>query len=108
MAADSEHGSGGSVAQDGANLARMYDVVVVATNHRLGLLGYLYLDEFAGEEFKGSGNRGVQDIAFALEWINKNIELFGGDPENVMIFGESGGGCKNLMFVCHARSGTIF
>ncbi len=88
------HGSGGSVAQDGANLTRMYDVVVVATNHRLGLLGFLYLDELADEEFRGSGNRGVQDIAVALKWINQNIELFGGDPENVMIFGESGGGMK--------------
>ena len=87
-------GSGGSASQDGANLARMYDVVVVATNHRLGLLGYLYLDELAGEEFKGSGNRGVQDIAVALEWIRENIEQFGGDPNNVMIFGESGGGMK--------------
>lgn len=87
-------GSGGSASQDGANLARMYDVVVVATNHRLGLLGFLYLDEFGGNEFKGSGNRGVQDIAIALKWVNDNIEQFGGDPQNVMIFGESGGGMK--------------
>ncbi len=50
-------GSGGSVPQDGANLARAFDVVVVQTNHRLGLLGYLYLDELAGEEYKGSGNQ---------------------------------------------------
>lgn len=87
-------GSGGSASQDGANLARMYDVVVVATNHRLGLLGYLYLDEIAGDEVKGSGNRGVQDIAVALEWVKENIAEFGGDPDNVMIFGESGGGMK--------------
>ena len=87
-------GSGGSVSQDGANLARMYDVVVVATNHRLGLLGFLYLDELAGGEYKGSGNRGVQDIAVALKWVNENIGQFGGDPNNVMIFGESGGGFK--------------
>jgi len=87
-------GSGGSVSQDGANLARMYDVVVVATNHRLGILGFLYLDELGGEEYKGSGNRGVQDIATALEWIHENIAQFGGDPGNVMIFGESGGGMK--------------
>jgi para-nitrobenzyl esterase len=88
------HGSAGSVSQDGTNLARMFDVVVVETNHRLGLLGYLYLDEIAGGEYKGSGNRGVQDIAIALKWVNDNIENFGGDPENVMIFGESGGGLK--------------
>jgi para-nitrobenzyl esterase len=87
-------GSCSSVLQDGANLARQYDVVVVATNHRLGLLGYLYLDELGGEEYAGSGNRGMQDIVAGLEWVGKNIERFGGDPRNVMIFGESGGGAK--------------
>lgn len=101
-------GSGGSVAQDGANLSRMYDVVVVATNHRLGLLGYLYLDEIAGDEFKGSGNRGVQDIALALEWINKNIGLFGGDPNNVMIFGESGGGMKTSCLYAMPEAAPYF
>jgi len=101
-------GSGGSTAQDGANLARMYDVVVVATNHRLGLLGYLYLDEIADEEFKGSGNRGVQDIAMALKWINENIELFGGDPENVMIFGESGGGMKTSCLYAMPEASPYF
>ncbi len=101
-------GSGGSVAQDGANLARMYDVVVVTTNHRLGLLGYLYLDEIAGEEFKGSGNRGVQDIGLALEWVNKNIELFGGDPNNVMIFGESGGGMKTSCLYAMPEASPYF
>ena len=102
------HGSGGSTAQDGANLARMYDVVVVTTNHRLGLLGYLYLDEIAGEEFKGSGNRGVQDIAVALKWINENIGLFGGDPENVMIFGESGGGMKTSCLYAMPEAAPYF
>lgn len=87
-------GSGGSVAQDGANLARLFDVVVVQTNHRLGLLGFLYLDEVAGESYAGSGNRGVLDIVQALLWVHDNIRRFGGDPENVMIFGESGGGGK--------------
>lgn len=101
-------GSGGSTSQDGANLARMYDVVVVATNHRLGLLGYLYLDEIAGDEYKGSGNRGVQDIALALAWIQKNIELFGGDPENVMIFGESGGGMKTSCLYAMPEASPFF
>ena len=87
-------GSGSSVLQDGANLARLYDVVVVETNHRLGLLGYLYLDELAGEEYAGSGNRGMLDIVAGLDWVSHNIERFGGDPRNVMIFGESGGGAK--------------
>lgn len=87
-------GSGGSGGQDGANLARNFDVVVVETNHRLGLLGFLYLDEFGGGDFSGSGNTGIQDIADGLKWVNENIAEFGGDPSNVMIFGESGGGGK--------------
>jgi|WetSurSiteA1Bulk_404760.scaffolds.fasta_scaffold00237_6 para-nitrobenzyl esterase len=87
-------GSGGSVAQDGANLARNFNVVVVQTNHRLGLLGFLYLDELAGSTFAGSANMGMLDIVSALEWVSMNIQVFGGDPNNVMIFGESGGGAK--------------
>ncbi|MGB5050116.1 MAG: carboxylesterase family protein [Caldilineaceae bacterium] len=87
-------GSGGSPLQDGTNLARNFDVVVVQSNHRLGLLGFLYLDELAGSEYAGSGNQGILDIAAALAWVNQNISVFGGDPTNVMIFGESGGGAK--------------
>lgn len=87
-------GSGGAGGQDGANLARNFDVVVVQTNHRLGLMGFLYLDELGGEEYAGSGNMGVADIALGLKWVNENIANFGGDPNNVMIFGESGGGGK--------------
>jgi len=101
-------GSGGSVSQDGSNVARMYDVVVVATNHRLGLLGHLHLDEIAGKEYKGSGNRGVQDIATALQWIYENIELFGGDPQNVMIFGESGGGMKTSCLYAMPEAAPFF
>jgi len=87
-------GSGGSAAQDGTNLARNFDVVVVETNHRLGLLGYLYLDELAGPEYQGSGNMGMLDIVAGLRWVHENIGAFGGDPDNVMIWGESGGGAK--------------
>ena len=87
-------GSGGSRGQDGTNLARHFDVVVVETNHRLGLLGFLYLDEIAGEQYAGSGNNGVLDIVDGLRWVHDNIAAFGGDPANVMIFGESGGGAK--------------
>ena len=87
-------GSGGSPGQDGSNLARNFDVVVVETNHRLGLLGFLYLDEIAGSDYAGSGNMGLLDITEGLKWVNKNISQFGGDPNNVMIFGESGGGAK--------------
>jgi len=87
-------GSGGSRGQDGSNLARNFDVVVVETNHRLGLLGLLYLDDVAGEGYAGSGNNGILDIVDGLRWVRQNIEAFGGDPSNVMIFGESGGGGK--------------
>lgn len=87
-------GSGASPGQDGSNLARNFDVVLVQTNHRLGLLGFLYLDEIAGGEYEGSGNMGMLDIADGLKWVNQNIAQFGGDPDNVMIFGESGGGAK--------------
>ncbi|MDX8338947.1 carboxylesterase family protein [Draconibacterium sp. IB214405] len=101
-------GSGGAVTADGANLARMYDVVVVETNHRLGLLGFLYLDQLGGEEYRGSGNRGVQDIAVALKWVNENIEEFGGDSQNVMIFGESGGGMKTSCLYAMPEAAPYF
>lgn len=89
-----ETGSGGQNIQDGAHLANTYDVVVVATNHRLGLFGYLYLGELGGEEYATSGNQGMLDIATALQWVKQNITTFGGDPNNVFVFGESGGGFK--------------
>jgi para-nitrobenzyl esterase len=87
-------GSASTWYQDGGNLARQYDVVVVASNHRLGLLGYLFLADLAGEEYATSGNQGLLDITAALKWVHGNIAAFGGDPQNVMVFGESGGGAK--------------
>jgi para-nitrobenzyl esterase len=87
-------GSGSAHYQDGGNLARTYDVVVVETNHRLGLLGYLFLGDLGGEEYATSGNQGLLDIKDGLKWVHENIQAFGGDPSNVMIFGESGGGLK--------------
>ena len=77
---------------DGANLARK-DVVLVSINHRLNLLGFMDLSDF-GEKYKYSGVAGVMDMVKALEWVHKNIEAFGGDPDNVTIFGQSGGGGK--------------
>jgi para-nitrobenzyl esterase len=79
---------------DGAALARDYDVVVVTHNHRLGLMGYLYLGDLLGEKYAASGLVGMLDIAAALEWVHENIAEFGGDPGRVMVFGESGGGMK--------------
>jgi para-nitrobenzyl esterase len=87
-------GSAASGYQDGGKLARTFDVVVVATNHRLGLFGYLFLGDLGGEEYATSGNQGMLDIRDGLKWISDNIEAFGGDPSNVMTFGESGGGAK--------------
>jgi para-nitrobenzyl esterase len=86
-------GSGSSNAYDGVRLVNRGEVVVVSVNHRLNVFGYLYLDKY-GEQFRGSGNAGMLDLVMALEWVRDNIAQFGGDPENVMIFGESGGGWK--------------
>jgi para-nitrobenzyl esterase len=85
---------GSGSAYDGSFLAARGDVVVVTLNHRLGACGYLYLDTLAGGRYDGSGNVGMLDIVRALEWVRDNIGAFGGDPANVTIFGESGGGMK--------------
>jgi para-nitrobenzyl esterase len=87
-------GSGSSPGTDGANLARRGDVVVVTINHRLNVLGFTYLAEFGGSDFAESGDAGMLDIVQALRWVRNNIEQFGGDPNTVMIFGQSGGGRK--------------
>ncbi|HXY37486.1 MAG TPA: carboxylesterase/lipase family protein [Planctomycetaceae bacterium] len=89
-----EQGSGSAPGYEGGGLARRQDVVVVCVNHRLNVLGYLYLDEVAGPEFAGSGNAGQLDLVASLQWVRDNISQFGGDPSNVMIFGQSGGGAK--------------
>src|SRR5579885_2505997 len=88
-------GSGSSPWYDGANLARRGDVVVVTINHRLNVFGFLHLDELGGgDAFASSGSAGMLDIVAALEWVRDNIAAFGGDPGNVTIFGQSGGGGK--------------
>jgi para-nitrobenzyl esterase len=87
-------GSGGSVRYDGSNLARKRDMVVVTVNHRLNAFGFLDLSSVGGAKFAGSGNVGMLDIVAALEWVHDNIANFGGDPSNVTVFGESGGGGK--------------
>ncbi len=81
------------VAYDGANLCRFADAVVVSINHRLNILGYLDLSCY-NKKYENSGNAGHADIVAALEWIHENIDVFGGDPDNVTIFGQSGGGMK--------------
>lgn len=80
-------------AYDGMELADFGDVVVVSLNHRLNCIGYLDLSSF-GEEYRYTGNLGQTDLVAALKWIHENIEAFGGDPGNVTIMGQSGGGGK--------------
>ena len=79
---------------EGANHAHGGDVVVVSLNHRLNVLGFTYLGEQAGSDFALSGGVGMLDIVQALEWVRDNIARFGGDPNLVTIFGQSGGGRK--------------
>ncbi len=79
---------------DGENLAKRGDVVVVSVNHRLGVLGYLNLAEVGGAKYAAAANTGQLDLVAALEWVRDNIAAFGGDPANVTIFGQSGGGAK--------------
>jgi para-nitrobenzyl esterase len=78
---------------DGERLARRGDVVVVSLNHRIGVLGHLNLAAY-GESYASSANLGMLDLVAALEWVRDNIADFGGDPANVTIFGQSGGGGK--------------
>ncbi|MGD9810761.1 MAG: carboxylesterase/lipase family protein [Sphingobium sp.] len=87
-------GAGWQSFTDGAGLAANQDVVVVSVTHRLNVFGYLYLDDLPGKPFERSANLGQQDLVLALQWVRDNIAQFGGDPSNVTIFGQSGGGTK--------------
>ena len=78
---------------DGEALAKKGDVVVVSINHRLNILGFLDLSAY-GEKYRTSANNSIIDMRMALEWVRDNIANFGGDPGNVTIFGQSGGGAK--------------
>lgn len=86
-------GTGAEPDYEGANLASRNDVVVVTLNHRLNLFGHLDLSDW-DEDYADSANAGMLDIVLALEWVRENAETFGGDPGNVTIFGQSGGGYK--------------
>lgn len=80
-------------AYNGENMSKYGDVVVVTVNHRLNILGYFDMSPY-GEKYAGSANAGQADLVAALLWVRDNIEAFGGDPGNVTIFGQSGGGMK--------------
>ncbi|OXM60991.1 carboxylesterase/lipase family protein [Amycolatopsis vastitatis] len=99
-------GSGSATGQDGTHLAQLYDVVVVESNHRLGLLGYLFLDDLASGDY--AANQGMLDILAALRWTRENIENFGGDPDNVMVWGESGGGAKTAAVYTMPAAAPLF
>ena len=89
--------SGNGIEQDGyhgENLAREGDIVFCSINHRLGVFGFTDLSAVGGQKYKDSGNVGLLDMVAALQWIHDNIANFGGDPGNVTIIGQSGGGGK--------------
>ncbi|MBV9340629.1 MAG: carboxylesterase/lipase family protein, partial [Acidobacteria bacterium] len=79
---------------EGAQMARHHDVVQVSVNHRLNILGFFDLSEIGGSAYEDSVNVGMTDLVAALRWVRDNIENFGGDPDRVMIYGQSGGGSK--------------
>jgi para-nitrobenzyl esterase len=87
-------GNGSYTMYDGANMARKHDVVNVTVNHRLNSFGFLYLADLGGEKYAQASNCGILDVVAALEWVRDNIANFGGDPNNVTIFGQSGGAGK--------------
>lgn len=87
-------GSGSDPLYDGVNLCRRGDVVVVTVNHRLNAFGYLHLGGFGDPRYALSGNVGQLDLVQALQWLRAHAAEFGGDPDNVTLFGQSGGGAK--------------
>jgi para-nitrobenzyl esterase len=102
-------GSGNAIGYDGAQLARFGDVVVVTVNHRLAALGYTQLADLgAPAEFAYAGCAGIMDLTASLEWVRDNIENFGGDPHNVMIFGQSGGGAKTSSILATPAAKGLF
>ena len=79
---------------EGAQMARHHDVVQVSVNHRLNILGFFEVSDIGGAAYEDSVNVGMTDLAAALKWVQENISNFGGDPDRVMIYGQSGGGSK--------------
>ena len=93
---------------DGAQMARHHDVVQVSVNHRLNILGFFDLSEIGGAEYADSVNVGMMDLVASLRWVRDNIANFGGDPDRVMIYGQSGGGSKvTTLLGMPAASGLI-
>lgn len=103
-----QHGSGSEMMFHGEQLAAREDIVLVTVNHRLGVLGYTALADLAGEDFGGSGLAGALDLVAALEWVRDSVQAFGGDPGNVTIFGQSGGGAKVATLMGMPRAAGLF
>jgi para-nitrobenzyl esterase len=103
-------GSGNSIFYDGTELARKHDVVVVTLTHRLNALGYLWLAGLPGtsERFARTANLPLADLVLALEWVRDNVAQFGGNPANVTIFGQSGGGGKVAMLSAFPAAKGLF
>jgi para-nitrobenzyl esterase len=102
-------GSGNAPGFDGAQLALFGDVVVVTVNHRLASYGYTHLADLgAPPEFAYAGVTGIMDLVASLEWVRDNIENFGGDPNRVMIFGQSGGGAKTSTILATPSAKGLF
>jgi para-nitrobenzyl esterase len=109
------HGGGFSIgcahdllSYEGESLARNHDAVVVNNNHRLNVYGYLNLAGLGGEQYASSANVGMLDIVAVLEWVRDHIATFGGDPGNVTIFGQSGGGGKVVTLMAMPAAKGLF
>ena len=101
------NGSGSAALYDGARLCRRGDVVVVTLNHRLNAFGYAYLARLV-PELADSGNAGQLDLVLTLRWVRDNITAFGGDPGQVMVFGQSGGGAKIATLMATPAAAGLF
>jgi para-nitrobenzyl esterase len=102
-------GSGSAPVYDGSSLVERGDVVVVTVNHRLGVLGYGYFNRLgAPEAWADSGNAGQLDLVLALQWVRDNIAAFGGDPNRVTVFGQSGGGAKIATLMAQPKAAGLF
>jgi para-nitrobenzyl esterase len=102
------NGSGADPQYDGINLCLRGDVVVVTVNHRLNAFGYLYLAQLGGKEFAHSGNVGQLDLVQALRWVKEHAQEFGGDKDNVTVFGQSGGGAKIITLMAMPVARNLF
>lgn len=102
------NGSGSSPLYDGVALCRRGDVVVVTVNHRLNVFGYNGLGQILGRDYAKSGSVGNLDLMLALTWVRDNIAGFGGDPGNVTVFGQSGGGAKLVTLMAMPSAAGLY